>query len=134
MSNKKRRFFKVFSDNESLRASRDSLVKQLEGRGLEVKYGDDFIDTEGSYHKFQVLDFHFPLANFSGYDTISCPDILDKLKMIVAQLEELSGIEKKEPEKPTPPAPQTPQDAPGEEIANGEPKDTLNPPTNQNNG
>jgi len=118
---------RVFETRDELVGVRDRIVKELRSKSKdpenEVKYGDDFISTLTDYYKLRTFRFDFPLADFAGFDSIDLGSMLDKLRMIVSELEKYARFEPKS----TPNIPKTPvKTDENEGLDSKYEKDTIN--------
>lgn len=111
---------KIYETRDELVLERDTIVRELRSKSKdpenEVKYGDDFISAPGAYYKLRTFKFEFPLADFAGYTTVNLGKMLDKLRMIVSELEKYSGM----PAEPAVNTPKTPVKTDENEALEGE--------------
>lgn len=120
---------RVFENRDALVTVRDQIVKELRAKSKdpenEVKYGDDFISAPDNYYKLRTFKFDFPLADFAGFDTVDLGGMLDKLRMIVSELEKYAGIE----QPTTQNTPETPvKTDENEDLGAEQDKDATNEP------
>lgn len=93
------RHYLAYLNQADLDADKATLINKYSKKPGFV-YGDDFVRTEKEQFTLKVVQVTFPLANFSGYDIVHCPDIIDKIEFILSELKSLSGIKEDAPTEP----------------------------------
>lgn len=96
------RHYIVVKNKEELDKVKEDLISkksQIFGKD-NVVYGDDFVKADGEFYQLRVFTVDFPLADFTGHKSLSCPHVIETLEMVVSKLKEESGQDPQLKEEP----------------------------------